>query len=214
MPTIQIKAGAVNWGRMKIVIVGNGIIGRAVAESLENEHDVIVGSRGNAAYPIDITSPESIRSFFRGVGTFDALACAAGEAWMGPFAELDLEKLQVGFQSKLGGQINLVLEGRKYIRPEGSFTLISGFLADQPVRGTATLSAINGAIEKFVVAAAAEIRPLRINAVSPGLLEETANAMGAAAPAGIRPVKREEVVWAYRLSLLGIDSGKVFAAHR
>jgi NAD(P)-dependent dehydrogenase (short-subunit alcohol dehydrogenase family) len=198
---------------MKIIIVGNGLIGRAVAESLRGEHEVITASRSDRTHPVDLASEESVNRFLSRVGEFDALACAAGEAWIGPFAELDRAKLEVGFRSKLGGQLQLVLKGREYVRPKGSFTLISGFLSTQPVAGTATLTAVNGAINAFVHAAAAEMRPLRINAVSPGLIHETAEQMGASSPPGVKPVPLSDVVWAYRLSILGIDSGRVFTAH-
>lgn len=199
---------------MRIIIVGNGLIGRAVAEKLRSDdHDVIIASRSDPVWPLDITSPDSIRTFLKKAGRFDALACAAGEAWIGPFAELTLERLNLGWRSKLGGQLSLVLESRNYIHPRGSLTLISGFLSEQPVAGTSTLTAVNGAINAFVRSAAAEMRPIRINAVSPGLIQETADQMGAASPPGVKPILLQDVVWAYRLSILGIDTGRVLAVH-
>jgi NAD(P)-dependent dehydrogenase (short-subunit alcohol dehydrogenase family) len=198
---------------MKIIIVGKGLIGGALADALRAEHEVIIGSRTSAEHPLDLARPESVATFFRRVGRFDGLACAAGEAWLGPVGELDSAKLQVGFASKLGGQLDLVLEGRKFIDPRGSFTLISGFLSDTPVAGTLALAPVNGAINAFVYAASAELRPLRINAVSPGLLAETAEEMGPAAPAGIKPVSLDDVIWAYRQSLFGLESGRVFSVH-
>jgi hypothetical protein len=55
------------------------------------------------------------------------------------------------------------------------------------------------------------MRPIRINAVSPGAVEETARLIDL--PPLIRPVPLESVVYAYSRSVLGMESGRVLAAH-
>jgi hypothetical protein len=62
-----------------------------------------------------------------------------------------------GVDSKLMGQINLVLIGQHHIRPKGSFTLTSGILSEDPIALGAGLSAINGALNSFGHAAALEL---------------------------------------------------------
>ncbi len=85
----------------------------------------------------------------------------------------------VGIRDKLMGQVNLVLIGRDYANDSGSFTLTGGLLSHDPIRFGACISLVNGALDSFVRAAAIELpRGLRINAVSPGLLEESAAALG------------------------------------
>ena len=80
-----------------------------------------------------------------------------------------------GINDKLMGQVNLVLDGLKHIADGGSFTLTSGVLDRDPIRQGVNAAAVNGAIDAFVMAAAIDLpRGLRINAVSPGLLEESA----------------------------------------
>lgn len=197
---------------MKILLIGNGVIGSGLARRLTGDHEVLVASR-SGDLRVDIESRESIRALFARVGAFDALVCAAGQGWLGPFAELDEEKLWTGLRSKLMGQLNLVLEGRKHVAPRGSFTLTSGFLSRVPVWGTTTLGVVNGGIEAFVQHAAGELRPMRINAVSPGAIAETVEKLGLGDRVLVEPVTLERVLSSYTRSILGAESGKIFEAH-
>jgi NAD(P)-dependent dehydrogenase (short-subunit alcohol dehydrogenase family) len=195
---------------MRIVIVGNGVIGGGLAARLEAKHELIVASRSSPEWSVDIESRDSIRRFFDRVGTFDALVSAAGDAWLGPFAELDEEKLAFGLRSKLMGQLNLVLEGRQHVAPRGSFTLTSGFLSRVPVRGTVGLGIVNGAIESFVGFAATELSPARINVVSPGAVEETVAKLGERVQPLIPTVSLDRVLTGYARSVFGPETGQVF----
>jgi NAD(P)-dependent dehydrogenase (short-subunit alcohol dehydrogenase family) len=77
------------------------------------------------------------------------------------------------------GQINLVRVGLPYINDQGSFTLTSGVLAQQPIPGSAAISLVNAGLEGFVGAAALEAtRGIRVNVVSPPWVSETLEAMG------------------------------------
>jgi NAD(P)-dependent dehydrogenase (short-subunit alcohol dehydrogenase family) len=118
---------------------------------------------------------------------------------------------QKGLNSKLGGQISLVLIGKDYIKPNGSFTLTTGILSDDPVFGSANLAAVNAAVNGFVLAAACELENgVRINAISPGVVEDSPE-MFDDFPGHI-PVAMDRVVSAYRKSVLGIMTGQVIRA--
>jgi NAD(P)-dependent dehydrogenase (short-subunit alcohol dehydrogenase family) len=194
---------------MKIIIVGaTGTIGSKVTEDLEAEHDIIKVGSQSGDIQADITKPESIKKLFEEVGSFDALINAAGSGFFGPLKEMDHEDFQIGLNSKLAGQANLVLTGQHYINPKGSFTLISGILSDDPVFASANLAAVNGAINSFVIAADQELEnDVRINAVSPGVVEDSPE-MFDAFP-GHNPVAMDRVVTAFRKSVLGSISGEV-----
>ena len=64
-------------------------------------------------------------------------------------------------------QVNLVRQALGHVAERGSFTLISGIVARDPIPAGTAASLANGAVEAFVRAAAIEIAPQRINAVSP-----------------------------------------------
>jgi len=193
---------------MKIVIVGaTGTIGKEVTKSFEKEHEVIrVGSKSGDVQA-DMQSPESIEELFKQIKNFDALLCAAGNGHFGPLSTMTDADFRKGIDTKLMGQINLVLIGQQYINPNGSFTLTSGIVWEEPILNAANLSAVNGAINSFVTAAAIELKNnVRINAVCPGISENSPE-MFDLFP-GYEKVTMERIVNAYRKSVLGPLTGK------
>ena len=131
---------------MRIIVIGGaGTIGKAIVATLAERHDVVVGRRSGTV-PVDIQSPDSVRDMFRQVGAFDALVCAAGEAHFGPFDTMPEDELALGIESKLLGQIRLVLLGRSLIADGGSFTLMSGYVLDDPIPEAASFAVANGGV--------------------------------------------------------------------
>ncbi|MGB7842587.1 MAG: short chain dehydrogenase [Salinimicrobium sp.] len=194
---------------MKIVIVGaTGTLGKKVSADLEKEHEVIKVGTKTGDIQADITDPVSLKQMFEKIGSFDALVCAAGSGHFGPLNEMTDEDFRKGVNSKMMGQINLVLIGQHYINPKGSFTLITGVLSEDPVKNSVNLAAINSALNGFVKAAALELENgVRINAVSPGVVEDSPE-MFDAFP-GHKPVSMERVVYGFRKSVLGHITGQV-----
>ncbi len=195
---------------MKIIVVGaSGTIGAPVTEELRKRHEVVTVGSGSGDIHMDMTSREEIRRMYKEVGEFDALVSAAGKAAMKPFTELAEEDFYVGIRSKMMGQINLVLEGQHLINNNGSFTLISGILNEDPVKNSAALGFVNGAINSFTISAACELeRGVRINTVCPGLVEDSAEDLGPYFP-GHTPVSMKRVVDAYVKSVEGIRTGEI-----
>jgi NAD(P)-dependent dehydrogenase (short-subunit alcohol dehydrogenase family) len=196
---------------MRIIVVGaTGTIGKSVVKLLANEHEVVRVASKSGEFRVDMSQKESIENLFREIGSFDALVCAAGVARFGPMSELSDEDFQLGLCGKLMGQVNLVRVGANYIKDNGSFTLTSGILSQQPMPGSASISMVNAGIEGFVRAAALELqRGVRINAVSPPWVKETLEAMGMDSSNGM---PAERVAKAYRASVEGTRSGNVINA--
>jgi len=57
------------------------------------------------------------------------------------------------------------------IRAGGSLTLVSGFLSIRPRPNSAIVSVANGALESLTRALALELAPIRVNCVSPGIID-------------------------------------------
>jgi NAD(P)-dependent dehydrogenase (short-subunit alcohol dehydrogenase family) len=145
-----------------------------VVKALSARHEVVVVGRNKGAVQVDLASPESIRDLFRSAGAFDAVVSAAGQAKFGSLDELTDADYQFSFSNKLMGQVNLVRIGRQFIADGGSFTLTSGVLSQEPIKGSASISMVNAGLEGFVRAAALELpRGIRVNVVSPPWVTET-----------------------------------------
>lgn len=198
---------------MKIIIVGaTGTIGKKVLAAFDSDHEVIGAGSKSGDVRLDITSPGSIESFFKEIGSFDALISTTGSGHFGPLQKMTDKDFMTGIASKLMGQVNLVLIGQHFINPRGSFTLTSGILSEEPVVAGANLSAVNGAINGFVIGAAIELsNGVRINAVSPGVVEDSPSYFPFFP--GQIPVAMPKVVTAYVRSVLGASTGQVFKVY-
>jgi NAD(P)-dependent dehydrogenase (short-subunit alcohol dehydrogenase family) len=196
---------------MRVLIAGaSGTIGRAVKEELEQRHEVITAGRTSGDVRLDITDSASIRAAFAEVGPVDAVVSTTGTVKFAPFNEMEAADYEIGLRDKLMGQVNLVLIGRDSISDGGSFTLTTGALDRDPIVGGSSASMVNGAVNAFVMAAAIEMpRGQRINAVSPGVIEE---AMEVYAPyfRGFQPVPAARAALAYSKSVEGARTGVVF----
>jgi NAD(P)-dependent dehydrogenase (short-subunit alcohol dehydrogenase family) len=196
---------------MKVMIVGaSGTIGKAVTAELQQRHDIITAGRNSGDVQLDITDSSSIRVAYEKAGPLDAVVSAAGSVKFAPFEDMDTAGYEIGLKDKLMGQVNLVLIGREFLSDGGSFTLTTGVLDSDPIRQATSASMVNGAINAFVMAAAIEMpKSLRINVVSPGVIEE---AMGAYAPffRGFEPVPAARAALAYSKSVEGHQTGQVY----
>ncbi len=198
---------------MRIIVVGGaGTIGRAVVELLSARHDIVVAGRRSGDIHVDIASQDSVRSMYRQIGSFDALICAAGEAHFGPFETATEEDLAVGVHSKLLGQIRLVLLGQSLISDGGSFTLMSGYIFDDPIPEATSFAIANGGVEGFVRAAALNLkRRTRINAVNPGMAQDSYEQFGRFNP-GRAPVPMRNIAHAFQRSVEGWRTGEIIRA--
>jgi NAD(P)-dependent dehydrogenase (short-subunit alcohol dehydrogenase family) len=165
---------------MRVLVIGaTGTIGQAVALALQNNgHEVLGGSR-HGSPRVDIVDPDSIRSLYRTIGEVDGVVSCAGSAAFKPLTELTDDDLLGSLRDKLLGQVNLVRLGIERVREGGVFVLTSGIFSRNPMPGVAAIAMVNGAVESFVRAAALDApRRIRVNAVSPPFITETAKKMG------------------------------------
>ncbi len=183
---------------MKILLIGaSGTIGKRIFDEISKKHEVISGSRSGADVAVDITDAASIEKMYESTKGIDAVICAAGPAKFAPFGEMTEEDIYIGIRGKLMGQVNLVRIGQKYINDNGSFTLTTGILADDPIVGSAGVSLVNGAVNSFALAAALELpRGLRCNVVCPTVVEDSAQMYADFFP-GFDPAPMDKVVNGY-----------------
>jgi len=197
---------------MRILVVGgSGTVGQAAIKALSVRHEIVTAGRSAGDVRVDLMDEASVRAMFEKLGRLDAVVSAAGHVHFGPVATMTPAQFRKGLDDKLMGQINLVLIGQPHVNDGGSFTLTSGILDRDPIRQGANAAAVNGAIGGFVKGAAIGMpRGIRINAVSPGLLEESAKKYDGFFP-GHQPVTSASVGLAYVKSVEGALTGQVIA---
>jgi len=195
--------------RTVVVVGGSSGIGYSTAELAKAEGaTVIVASRpgerlraaaerlGVRAIEADVTSDASVENLCRECGTVDHVAVTAAQLRSGPFRQLSIEDAKATMESKFWGAWRVAKHAS--IAPGGSLTIVSGFLSVRPRPGAAIVGAANGALESLARGLALELAPVRVNAVSPGIIdtpiraampEDARQAMLAQTAAGL-PVKR------------------------
>ena len=169
-------------GQKVVVVGGSSGIGLATAELARQEGaEVVIASRnkerlapaaekiGATAMVADVTSDDSIAALFKTIGVVDHVVVTAAQLRSGPFKTVPMEDVRATMEGKFWGAWRVAREAD--IRPGGSLTLVTGFLSVRPRPNSAIISAANGALESLARALALELAPVRVNAVSPGVID-------------------------------------------
>jgi NAD(P)-dependent dehydrogenase (short-subunit alcohol dehydrogenase family) len=169
-------------GQKVVVVGGSSGIGFSTAELAKREGaEVIIASRNadrlNAAavkldakaIAADVTSDQSIEDLFRACGPVDHVVVTAAQLRSGPFKTVAMEDVRATMEGKFWGAWRVARAAD--IRAGGSLTLVSGFLSIRPRPNSAIVGAANGAIESLARGLALELAPVRVNCVSPGIID-------------------------------------------
>ncbi len=196
---------------MRILLIGaTGTLGAALHKELPGRgHEVLTVARGGGELRYDVTDPAQVAAMYERAGRVDAVVSAAGHVPFKPVAEMTAEDYLDGFRGKVLCQIELVRQGLAYVAERGSFTLITGVLAREPIPAGSAASMANGAIEAFARAAAIEIAPRRINVVSPAVFTESLTTYAPFFP-GMPSVGLDQVARAYVRSIEGAQTGQIY----
>lgn len=199
----------------KIIVVGaTGKLGREVVEGLEKDYEVIKASRSGPDLKIDAFDFESVSDVFASVGPFDGLVSCIGGTPFKPFDELSMEDFATGLSTKCFSQLNLAKEAIPFLRENGSITLTSGIIGDEPIIAGSCAAAANGALNMCVSTLAAEYAgKLRINIVSPSIIENSVDYYGMLFD-GFEPTSNESIILAYRRTISAPITGQVLSLTR
>jgi NAD(P)-dependent dehydrogenase (short-subunit alcohol dehydrogenase family) len=176
-----------------VVVVGRGSgIARAVALMARHEGGrVVVAGRDKAkladayagldiaAESVDVTDDASISGLADRIGPVDHVVSTASARARGKLADLERKDLQLSFDTKVIGPTMLAKHFAQQINPGGSFVLFSGVHAFKLNVGYLGVGITNGAVDFLTRWLAVELAPIRVNAISPGVIDTGAwDAMG------------------------------------
>jgi NAD(P)-dependent dehydrogenase (short-subunit alcohol dehydrogenase family) len=169
-------------GKKVVVVGGSSGIGLATAELATREGaEVIIASRnaerlnaaagtiGAKAIAADVTNDKSVEDLFRACGPVDHVVVTAAQLKSGPFKTVPMDDVRATMEGKFWGAWRVARAAE--IKAGGSLTLVSGFLSIRPRPNSAVVGAANGAIESLARSLALELAPVRVNAVSPGIID-------------------------------------------
>jgi NAD(P)-dependent dehydrogenase (short-subunit alcohol dehydrogenase family) len=169
-----------------VVIGGSSGIGLATARRLQSAgHKVTITGRdegrlssAGAALPgvnalaMDAAASESLAATFARIGTLDHLVLALGSGkGGGPFASVSVAEVRQGFEEKVYAHFATAQAALPHLGQGGSITFVSAVSANAAMPGTAGLGAANAAVAALVPILAAELKPIRVNGVSPGVID-------------------------------------------
>lgn len=125
---------------------------------------------GGHTVVMDITDEGAVGKVFAGLSRVDHVLISAGTILNGAIVNNDLANLRRIVDERLWGLTYVVRHAAPRMS-RGSITFTSGSLSSRPRTGTAMLTAILSAVEALAPALALELAPVRVNAVTPGLID-------------------------------------------
>jgi NAD(P)-dependent dehydrogenase (short-subunit alcohol dehydrogenase family) len=159
-------------GKKVVVVGGSSGIGLATAELAKSEGaDVVIASRsaerlkaaadklGATAVPTDVTNDDSVTNLFRICGAVDHVVVTAAQLRTGPFKTVPMDDVRATMEGKFWGAWRVARAAQ--FRADGSLTR-----ANSAIVGVA-----NGALESLTRSLALELAPVRVNCVSPGIID-------------------------------------------
>jgi NAD(P)-dependent dehydrogenase (short-subunit alcohol dehydrogenase family) len=173
--------------RKRVVIVGGSSgIGFAIAEEATSQgaEVVIISSKAGRVQEavrsiggqargqaVDVSDEKAVQDFFKNVGAFDHLVFTAGDSLqLHALADTDLKQARRAFELRYWSALAAVKYGSPQIRKGGSVVLTTGIAGQRPQSGWVVAASVCGTIEALTRALAIELAPIRVNAVSPGVV--------------------------------------------
>ncbi|MHA6531770.1 SDR family oxidoreductase [Paenibacillus sp. BAC0078] len=152
------------------------VIASRSAHKLEQAREAIGPDAKVSSYALDITNEDQVQSFFGELEAFDHLVVSAAETSGGAFLTTATSASRKLMENKFWGQYYAAKYAAPKLNPHGSITLFSGVVAFKAMAGSSMLGAVNAAVANLGQTLALELAPLRVNIVSPGIIDTPSRA--------------------------------------
>ncbi len=174
-------------GANVLVIGGSSGIGLAIArrahaagasiaiasrssERLEAARGVI--GPDTAVYNLDVSNADQVDETFESLGELDhVVSSIPSHSPVGALESLDLSAARTAFDLKLFGNVNVARAAARSVVAGGSITMIAAISSRIGSPGMSLLGAGNAAVESLGRNLASELAPIRVNVISPGIVD-------------------------------------------
>lgn len=170
-------------GQRVLVVGGSSGIGLATAQlAVEAGANVTIAARSSeglaaarketpelTAAVLDALDDEDVARFFAEGEEYDHIAVTVGRLNHGPVRELPMQEAYANMSSKFWSAYRVARSMK--LAPRGSLTFVSGVLSLRPVPSRSLIAAINAGLDGLAKGLAVELSPMRVNALSPGLVD-------------------------------------------
>jgi NAD(P)-dependent dehydrogenase (short-subunit alcohol dehydrogenase family) len=169
-----------------VILGGSSGIGLAVAEQAASQGAKLVIASSNAervqkgieslggnaqGHTLDLSDEQAVETLFAKLGAFDHLVFTAGDSLhLQDLATTDLKQARRAFELRYWAALAAVKYGSKNIRKGGSVVLTTGVAGQRPQKGWVVAASVCGTIDALTRGLALELAPIRVNAVSPGVV--------------------------------------------
>jgi NAD(P)-dependent dehydrogenase (short-subunit alcohol dehydrogenase family) len=120
---------------------------------------------------VDLTDEASIAALGERLGRVDHVVSTASARARGRIADLDWDAIGLSFDTKVIGPLMLARHLAPRMNEDGSFVFFSGVAAAKIMVGTLGVAITNGAADVLARSLALELAPIRVNAISPGVID-------------------------------------------
>ena len=176
--------GALKDQTVLVVGRGSGLARAVVLAALDAGARVVAAGRDqeglDAAYAgetgvsterVDLTDEGSIAALGQRLGAVDHVVSTASARVRGRLAGLDRDAVRLSFDTKVIGPLMLAKHLAPRMNQGGSFVIFSGVAAIKIAVGTMGVAITNAAADTLARSLALELAPLRVNAISPGVID-------------------------------------------
>ncbi|GLY34576.1 short-chain dehydrogenase [Amycolatopsis sp. NBRC 101858] len=168
--------------RLVVVGGGSGIARRIAADAHAAGAEVILAGRNPAridspgihAAFADLGDESSLKALAAEVGELDYLISLAGAPANGPVTGLERDAVTRAFDAKVIGPLLLAKHFAPRFRAGGAIALFSGVAAWRPAPERTVMATTNGAVAFLAQALAVDLAPIRVVAISPGIVDSGA----------------------------------------
>ena len=143
----------------------------AAGRGQEGLSGAYAGEPGIGTEQVDLTDEASIAELGERLGTVDHVVSTASARARGRLADLDRDAVRLSFDTKVIGPLMLAKHLSPRMSENGSFAIFSGVAATKIAVGTMAVAITNGAADILAKSLALELAPIRVNAISPGVID-------------------------------------------